>query len=101
MKLRAVEFDGSNHKRVLTETGVNIGMLYLDVDGSYYYEPREGGGYFGANNLRDIANLLDEINAPFDRVVKEFFDKEREKEYGEADFLVDEFTGVVYPKKNK
>ena len=73
MKLRAVEFDGSNHRRVITETGVNIGMFYLDVDGSYYYESREGGGYFGAHTLRDIANLLDEINVPYDEQVKEYF----------------------------
>ena len=97
MKLRAVEFDGSNHRRVITETGVNIGMFYLDVDGSYYYESREGGGYFGAHTLRDIANLLDEINVPYDEQVKEYFRKERQNE--EKDYLVDEFTGIPYPKE--
>lgn len=97
MKLRVVEFDGSNHKRVLTETGVNIGVFYLDVDGSYYYDPATGG-LFSSYNLKNIAALLDEINAPYEKQVKEFFEKEREKV--QEDFIVDEFTGIIYPKEN-
>lgn len=70
MKLKAVEFDGSNHRRVVTKTNKDIGLLYLDVDGYYYYEPNDGGGTFASNHLRDIADLLDKINKPFDERVK-------------------------------
>lgn len=96
MKLKAVEFDGSNHRKVVTETGKEIGLFYLDCDGSYYFE--SGLGMHSSYNLRQIADLLDEINKPFEQETIEFF-KNIENKEEITDFTIDEFTGIIYPKE--
>lgn len=37
--------------------------IYADVDGIYYYWPDPGGGSYSAENLRQIADRLDELSA--------------------------------------
>jgi hypothetical protein len=123
MKLKVIEFDGGNHRKVVTDTGVEVGIFYLDASGFYYWE-HSGYGYFASNTLREIADLLDEINKPYNKQVEEYFEKPQifckdnvttciyfnegkcEKEPDEcrsqstnSDFLVDEFTGIIYPKE--
>lgn len=70
MKLEAKEFDGSSHRRLITETKKDIGLLYLGIDGHYYYEPHNDLGFWSASRLRDVADFLDKINKPFDELVK-------------------------------
>lgn len=96
MNYKIVEFDGSSHRKVLTETGVEIGLFYLDPSGFYCYEPTRSGVY-PAYVLRDIAALLDEINKPYKKHLDEFFKKEQEKE---KDYIIDEYTGITYPKND-
>ncbi len=76
MKLEKVE----NGYRVLTDTNKQIGYFILDIDGSYYLRFEELAGYWNAHSLREIATLLDEVNKPFDDEVREYFDKEKEKQ---------------------
>lgn len=96
MNYKIVEFDGSSHRKVLTETGKEIGIFFLDVSGFYYWE-QTCSGYFEAHTLRDITALLDEINKPYKKHLDEFFKKEQEKE---KDYIIDEYTGITYPKND-
>lgn len=77
MKLKAITLEDSLHKKVITETKKDIGLLLLDIDGYYYYVPNDGGGTFSSNHLRGIADLLDKVNAPFDKKLKKFFKKDK------------------------
>ncbi len=86
MKLKVIEFDGSSHRKVVTEAGKEVCLFYKDVDGHYYFEPL-GTGVFTAVNLVEIAELLNEINAPFDKQTKEFFKKERSSKVGRKVFI--------------
>lgn len=70
MKIEAKEFDGSNHRRLIIDSKKDIGLLYLGVDGHYYYEPHNDLGFWSASRLRDVADFLDKINKPFDELVK-------------------------------
>jgi hypothetical protein len=71
MKLVIQEMEGSRHKKVVTDTGVKLGLFYLDISGFYYFDPYEDRGLFAAHSLRDIANLLDEINEPYNKQINE------------------------------
>jgi hypothetical protein len=62
---------------LLTETDKELGSFQLDSDGSYYFwENSKLTGCWTGNNLRDIADKLDEVNRPFDEQVKEYFKNE-------------------------
>ena len=66
---------------VLADNGKEIGSFQLDIDGYYYFwENSELTGCWTGNNLREIAELLDEVNKPFDEQVKEYFTKLKEKQ---------------------
>ena len=41
-------------------------------DGFFYFEPK-GTGVLSAHSLRMIADLLDQINAPWEREIEEYF----------------------------
>ena len=53
-----------------------IGHAVQDVDGMYYFLPRNmGNGLWASHNLREIADLLDRLNAPFEKQLFDYFDK--------------------------
>jgi hypothetical protein len=63
---------------VLADNGKAIGRFEQDVDGYFYFwEEVELDGCWTAHNLRQIADLLDKINEPYDKQVNEFFELER------------------------
>ena len=47
----------------------SVGQFLMDVDGFFYYFPIENGGAWTAWIMRAIANKLDEINAPWQKVI--------------------------------
>jgi hypothetical protein len=56
---------------VYTNTGVDIGVFVMDVDGYYYYWPnRQNDGAWAPWMLRDVADKLDEVNKPWDDIVQ-------------------------------
>lgn len=56
---------------VYTNTGVDIGVFVMDVDGYYYYWPnRQKDGAWSPWMLRDVADKLDEVNKPWDDIVQ-------------------------------
>lgn len=70
---------------VFADNNKEIGSFQLDVDGSYYFwDNSELTGCWTAQNLKEIARLLDEVNKPFDDQVKEYFDQEKKDFEGQA-----------------
>jgi len=54
-----------------TKTGVDVGVLVMDADGYYYYWPNlQNKGSWSSWMLRDVANILEEINKPWDDIVQ-------------------------------
>ena len=53
--------------------GVNIGTLEMELDGFYnfYIDEKRKTGYLPAQILREIADKLDEINAPWEKQLRE------------------------------
>lgn len=61
-----------NGGKVLYENGVHLGDVVMDVDGYRYFWPdMSRGGHWGAHVLREIADLLDELNEAWDAEVRE------------------------------
>ena len=54
----------------VVEQAYKAGDISTLEDGYYYFFPSHTGG-LSAQNLRDIANELDRINAEWDKTVKE------------------------------
>ncbi len=78
MELKVIDIEDRASKKLLTENGKEIGLLYLDVDGYYYYEPAGTGGY-SSYHLREIASVLDDINKPYQDQLDEYFKTRRRK----------------------
>lgn len=61
--------------------------IYQEVDGLYVYEPRIGGGCLYAHHLREIADMLDELNGPWQKEIARYELENRAVqglEYGEG-----------------
>lgn len=57
-----------------------IGRLANDIivgdDGYYIFWPTSGAGAFEAWNLRLVADILDELNKPWDNQINEYFNEQ-------------------------
>ena len=58
---------------IIHDGNVSVGQSLHDIDGFWKYRP-SGDGWLESHNLRQIANLLDKLNAPFEKELKEYFD---------------------------
>ncbi len=59
---------------IIHDGRVNIGQALHDIDGFWKYRP-SGDGWFESHNLRQIADLLDGLDAPHEKELFEYFDK--------------------------
>lgn len=59
---------------IIHDGKVNVGQALHDIDGFWKYRP-SGDGWIESHNLRDIADLLDGLNAPYEKQLFEYFDK--------------------------
>ena len=59
---------------IIHDGKVNVGQALHDIDGFWKYRP-SGAGWIESHNLRDIADLLDRLNAPYEKELFEYFDK--------------------------
>lgn len=67
---------------VFADNNKEIGSFQLDIDGSYYFwDNSELAGCWTAQNLKEIARLLDEVNKPFDDQEKKDFEERARVEY--------------------
>jgi hypothetical protein len=61
------------------ENGVIVGDVMMKEDGYYDWWPElSDGGCLAAHFLRGIADLLDELNAPWDRNIDAYFSGHQE-----------------------
>lgn len=66
--------------RLKTESGKSLGSFQMDPDGSYYFwEDEELTGCWTSQNLREIADKLDEVNKPYNDLLKEYFAKKQKE----------------------
>ena len=59
---------------IIHDGKVCISQAVCDIDEFWKYRP-SGDGWFESHNLRQIADLLDGLNAPYEKELFEFFDK--------------------------
>jgi len=75
--LRTEEINKSNH-RVLFGNRL-LGHFIMDVDGFYYFDyVTAPNGLWTSYSLRMVADLLEEMNKPYENNVKEYFEKNGE-----------------------
>ena len=58
---------------IIHDGKVNVGQALHDIDGFWKYRP-SGDGWIEAHNLRQIADLLDGLNAPYEKELAAYFD---------------------------
>jgi len=75
--LRIEEINKSNH-RVLFRNRL-LGHFVMDVDGFYYFDyVTAPNGLWTSYSLRMVADLLEEMNKPYEDNIKEYFKKNDE-----------------------
>ena len=65
---------------VYYEDRVFLGLIFAKEDGFYDFWPDLKDGCWSAYVLREIADKLDEINAPYEKELNEYFDEQKENE---------------------
>ena len=61
--------------KILTEYQEKVieEALIMDVDGFWYFQPKENRGHFSAWFLRAIADRLDKRNAEWEKQLNDYF----------------------------
>jgi hypothetical protein len=52
-----------------------VGKFILDVDGFFYFWPEREDGAWSAWSMKEIASMLDEMNAEWEQHIEEYFEK--------------------------
>lgn len=72
----------NENEAILVYGNARVGDMVREVDGFFvFYPPYEAGGGFSSHHLKQIADLLDTVNFPYEEQINEYFDKQ-EKEGG-------------------
>lgn len=71
--LRFRVIDRAGTLRVLYENGIDMGIMYIELDGYYVYHPAWRGGFWSAAVMRAVADTLDVLNAPWDKKINDYF----------------------------
>jgi len=67
------EIEDSTKKELYFEDRVYLGFVYQEVDGFYVFDPKREGGVWQAHELREIADILNELNKPWKEHIDNFF----------------------------
>lgn len=67
------KWSASCYKVYFAFNEADLGRFILDIDGYFYYIPKNGNGHWNSTSLRQIADALDLINKPHDEQIKEYF----------------------------
>lgn len=60
--------------RLYYTNGAYIGEVYVEVDGYWVWvAPEPSTGCWSSGVLKEIAEFLDELNGPWDKEVREYF----------------------------
>lgn len=68
-----------NGKLIFVPNGKEIGDIYQEVDGYFVFWPT-GTGFWESHMLREIADLLDAMNEPWDTEVRNYFEQYKEND---------------------
>lgn len=79
--------------RAFTESGTPVGEVMPLDDGYYHWWPLERGGCLSQGFLTSMASKLAELNAPWDKVVKQELEAQKRKEAMHASVTL---TGSKY-----
>lgn len=63
-------------KELFFHNGVKLGEILAGDDGFKQFWPELRGGYWETYVLRQIADMVDEINAPWEKQIRDFFGDE-------------------------
>jgi hypothetical protein len=74
--LRFRVIDAAGSLRVLFINGQDMGIMYMEVDGYYVYQPILRSGYWSAEVMRAVADTLDVLNRPWDKIVNAYHESE-------------------------
>lgn len=69
--LRFRVIDSAGSLNVFFENGVHMGIMYMEVDGYYVFQPHLRAGYWAAYVMRAIADTLDKLNEPWDLIIQQ------------------------------
>lgn len=58
---------------IIYDGEINVGQALHDIDGFWKYHP-SGDGWIESHKLRQIADLLDGLNAPLEKELAAYFD---------------------------
>jgi hypothetical protein len=67
------KWSASCYKVYFNFNNAHLGRFVRDLDGYFYYIPKDGNGHWNSVSLRYIADALDLINKPHDDQIKEYF----------------------------
>ena len=82
MKHLSYEDTAEGSVRVGYTNGICMGEIYMEVDGYYVFEPALNGGFWDGWVLAEIAETLEEMNAPYEKHLEEYFAKKEEPPSG-------------------
>jgi len=73
--LEAVKLNEHTFKIYHKPNGKYLGKAVMDIDGYYYYWPSDNlsSGSWSSYTLREIADILEELNKEYEKSVKEYF----------------------------
>ena len=82
LKYNLLEIQRTNvcYYKVYFENGVLMGDILCKEDGFYDWWPIHRNGCLSAAFLRNMADLLDEMNAPWQRDIDAYFDNAKFKD---------------------
>jgi hypothetical protein len=83
------DIEGSSKKELYFEDRVHIGNVYQEVDGFYVFDPKREGGVWQAHSLREIADILDNLNKPWEEHIENFFKSLPKEEFYDPDVSFD------------
>jgi hypothetical protein len=64
---------------VFAYNDVQLGTFYMEIDGFYVYDAIHRPGFMPSYMLRALADKLDELNEPYEKQMKEYFESEATK----------------------
>lgn len=80
--LRQVKKRGYDYYKVFYKNGVYLGDIISKEDGFYDFWPDYSKrGCWSAYVLRELADKLDEMNAPWEKDIEEYFSQNKQDDY--------------------
>ncbi len=63
----------TNEYEVFFDHDTLVGSIYMEIDGFYVLDMVRRPGFIASYQLRELANVLDKLNEPYQKQLDEFF----------------------------